>query len=120
MPWDVDNKTMSFFPIKAAFLVRAQENKIVKILGEAKNIFFIPLSYWRSKRLALSGFQTWSQNWAWVIFDPVFFSAKPQKIVEISIPVYFGGFSANIGWVKYYPKLNSETMFGIFPSSRTF
>ena len=39
MPWDVNNKTMSFSPTKTAFSVRAQEIKFENTMGIQKYIF---------------------------------------------------------------------------------
>ena len=48
--------------------------------------------------LLIRGFQIWSQNWVWIIFQPYLSKKKLQKIIL----VYFDGFSVKI-WVKYYP-----------------
>ena len=54
--------------------------KFWKYYGKPKSIFSFPLSYWGCKRFALMrGFQIWSQNWVWILFDPYI----DQKTVEI-------------------------------------
>ena len=48
----------------------------------------------------MRGFQIWSQNLVWIIFDP-YSGRRKNKKNEIAVLVYFDGFSAAIR-VKYY------------------
>ena len=63
VPWDVSNKTMSFFSHKNAFLASAQEIKFRKYETKIKTKVSILLWFWGFIRVALMrGFQIWSQN----------------------------------------------------------
>ena len=64
VPWDVNNKTMPFFPHKYCCFVCAQQMFFfANTRVNPKNTTVIPLSYWECKSIALMrGFQTWSQN----------------------------------------------------------
>ena len=49
----------------------------------------------------MRGFQIWSKNWVWIIFDH-YFGRELAKIAGIAILVYFDGFWTEIE-AKYYP-----------------
>ena len=83
------------------FRGREKLPKIMNYNGKSKNIFFEIFILGSTTCATMRGFQTWSQNWIWIILTHVF-AEKPSKTVEIVILPDFDGFSAKT-WVKYYP-----------------
>ena len=50
VPWDVNNKTMSFFSHKNCFFGSQSRDMVIKIIGEQKKVFD-SLSHWGPKDL---------------------------------------------------------------------
>ena len=66
----------------------------------------------------MTGFQIWSQNWVWIIFDSFLAEKQPKNRSNNNFGLFVLFFGQDMDQIL--SKLNSEATFEILSSMRTF